>query len=260
MDKTLFMSVGVQGMDCWLRVNQLTLCLVKSGRDLRLPVHEFIQQGANRIELWPVQSSASGLHLFKAAFSARVQLELVKDRGPGQLVQAVPISGFKVDIQPGELRSLSAPVLDEQVDLPVQFPRWRFLDLQGEPNVQTDQVRIVRFIHQLSGLFAAGQVDALLPWFSHRNRELMLAYNLDVQDAFEQFRNHLKWLCTECELVADALDPELWQLKCSPRAPIYSLFSTDGTSVLQFLHAESRRRFQLPVHVAVLNDDVFVVR
>lgn len=260
MDKTLFMSVGVQGMDCWIRINRLTLCLVKSGCDLRLPVHEFIQQGDNRIEVWPAQSSASGLQLFKTAFSAHVQLELVKDRGPGQLVQAVPVSGFKVDIKPGELRSLCVPMLDEQVDLPVQFPKWRFLDLQGEPNAQVDHARIVRFVHQLSGLFSTGQVDALLPWFSHRNRELMLAYNLDVQDAFEQFRNHLKWLCTECELVADALDPDLWQVKCSPHAPIYSLFSTRGTSVLQFRHADSSRRFQLPLHVAVLNDDVFVVR
>lgn len=260
MDKTLFMCVDVQGMDCWVSVNQLTLALVKSGSNLRLPIHEFIQQGANRLELWPSQTNGQALHLFKTAFSAHLRLELVKDRGPGQWVQATPVTGLKVEIQQGELRKTNVPLMDERVDLPVQFPRWRFLDLQGEPGLDEDHSRIVRFVHQLSGLFRSAQVDALLPWFSHRNRELMLAYNLDVQEGLDQFRNHLKRLCTECELVTDALDPESWQVKGSPHAPIYSVFAAGGQSVFQFLHSETRRRFQLPLHVAVLNGDVFVVR
>jgi len=109
MDKTLLLRASVQGQNALLTLNGMVLGKLQNGRELVLPIHEYVQSGENRIQviLLPGASmqgtSLNPDHaLLTQNCSTTVWVELQKDRGPDVLVQPRVLFELKTAFQRGQ--------------------------------------------------------------------------------------------------------------------------------------------------------------
>ncbi|WP_334118777.1 hypothetical protein [Limnobacter sp.] len=261
MDKSLLLRASVKGQDALLMLNGMVLGKLTVGQELRLPVHEYIQSGENRIQVEAISSTAqNGAKPLSACnVDAQVLVEIQKDRGPGSFVNANVLFRLQGSVLRGQ-RFNKNRVLDTRVDLPVSFPRWRYLDVMQSPADSDDQERIQDFLLKMLTLFQGQKVSALLPYFSVRNREVATAYGLDLQQVHSTFASHLEQMCTHCTLNDKALDPAQWLVRPVRQSSIYALLNPEHQPLLQFNANQSGTLHKWPMHVGVLGSEVFVLR
>lgn len=261
MDKSLLLRACVQGQDALLMLNGMVLAKLTAGQELRLPVHEYIQSGENRIQVEAispaVQSGVTPLSV--CDLDAQVLVEIQKDRGPASFVNPNVLFKLQGRVLRGQRLSKNR-VLDTCVDLPVSFPRWRYLDVMQSPADADDQERIQDFLLNLFTLFQGQKVSALLPGFSVRNRELAAAYGLDLQQVHSSFASHLEHICKHYTLSDKALDPTQWLVRPVRQSSIYALLNPEHQPLLQFTANQGDALLQWPMHVGVLGSEVFVLR
>ncbi|MCE2744658.1 MAG: hypothetical protein LW710_01970 [Burkholderiales bacterium] len=261
MDKTLLLRACVHGQDALLGLNGMVLAKLYQGRELLLPIHEYVQSGENRIQviLLPSTLENSGNSLLMQDCQASVSVELQKDRGPDLLVQPSVLFELNASALRGQ-RLRKSRLLDSIVDLPVSFPRWRYLDVLPSSSGTNDSALIEDFLLSILAQFQAGKVSALLPFFTTRNRELATAYGLDPQVVLGNFTSHLKHLCAHSEILESALDPENWRIQCIRNSPVHAVLGKLHEPLLQWKCSHTGTTFQLPMHVGVLGGEVFVLR
>lgn len=261
MDKSLLLRACVQGQDALLMLNGMVLGKLTAGQELRLPVHEYIQSGENRIQVEAVSTAVQTrtTQLSACNVDAQVLVEIQKDRGPGSFVNANVLFRLQGSVLRGQ-RFNKNRVLDARVDLPVSFPRWRYLDVMQSPADADDQERVQDFLLNLLTLFQGQKVSALLPYFSVRNREVAAAYGLDLQQVHSTFAGHLEQMCTHCTLSDNALDPTQWLVRPVRQSSIYALLNSEHQPLLQFNANQGGMLHQWPMHVGVLGSEVFVLR
>jgi hypothetical protein len=239
----------------------MVLAKLHQGRELLLPIHEYVQSGENRIQVIVLSKTLEDSEnaLLVQDCHASVWVELQKDRGPDLLVQPHVLFELNASFRRGQ-RLKKNRLLDSMVDLPVSFPRWRYLDILPSNSGTNDSTLIEDFLLVFLAQFQAGKVSQLLPFFTTRNRELATAYGLDPQVVHGDFASHLKHLCTQSELLDFALDPQNWRVQCIRNSPVYALLGRNHEPLLQWKCGLSGTRFQLPMHVGVLGGEVFVLR
>jgi len=261
MDKTLLLRASLHGHDAVLSLNGMVLGKLHDGRELLLPIHEYVQSGDNRIQVTVLQDASSNSEqtVLSQDCSVTVHVELQKNRGPDVLVQPHVLFELNASSQRGQ-RLKKNRLLDSKVDLPVSFPRWRYLDLLPSTRGANDTELIEDFLVSLFAQIKATQVSSLLPYFTIRNRELACAYGLDPQLVFSDFAAHLKHCCTQAELLESAMDPQNWNLRCIRQSPVHALLGKNHEPLLQWKCCLSGTTLQLPMHVAVVGGEVFVLR
>ena len=261
MDKSLLLRASVQGQDALLLLNGMVLGKLTMGQELYLPVHEYIQSGENsiQVEAIPPATQAEVQSFSACDINAQVLVEIQKDRGSSSFVNPNVLFRLQGDVQRGQ-RLNKNRVLDNCVDLPVSFPRWRYLDVMQSPADATDQERIHDFILNLLALIQGQNVSALLPYFSVRNQEVATAYGLDLQQVHSSFANHLQQICSQYTLNDATLDPTQWLIRPVRQSSIYALLDRQHQPLLQFKKNQDGVLHQWPMHVGVLGSDVFVLR
>lgn len=261
MDRTLLLRACVYGQDALLTLNGMVLAKLHQGRELLLPIHEYVQSGQNRIQVislsGALENSPSPLLLQDC--HASVWVELQKDRGPDLLVQPRVLFELNSSFKQGQ-RLKKNRLLDSMVDLPVSFPRWRYLDVLPSSRSTNDATLIEDFLVRLLAQFKTGRVSELLPFFTIRNRELAMAYGLDPQIAHADFTSHLKHLCIHSEMLESTADPQNWRIQCVRNSPVHAVLGKNHEPLLQWKCSLSGATFQLPMHVGVLGGEVFVLR
>lgn len=257
MDRTLLLRASVHGQDAVLNLNGMVLSKLHAGRELLLPIHEYVQSGENRIQVTVLPSADHAL--VSRDCGATVSVELQKDRGPDVLVQPHVLFELNASFQRGQ-RVIKNRLLDSTLDLPVSFPRWRYLDILPSAGGVNDSVLIEDFLLNLLALFKSVNASALLPFFSIRNRELASAYGLDPQQVHADFAAHVKQLCTHAEFLESTLDPQWWNVHCIRQSPVHALLGKNHEPLLQWKCSLTGAILQLPMHVAVLGGEVFVLR
>ncbi len=94
-----------------------------------------------------------------------------------------------------EGKSYEAPTtVQREVELPVKFPRWRWLDAPQVTITPAVQRQILEFVQQLAVELGHGSPDALLAACKLRFDELALAYQREPAAAVQAFRDHLQAL------------------------------------------------------------------
>ena len=252
MDKTLLIRATSHGSDALLCINGMVLCKLSAGQESRLPIHEFIKSGENRIQLILLSGVSINIH-------GRLCVELQKDRGADVLVQPQTLYEFEHCISRGE-RLTNNRLIDVRVDLPVSFPKWRYLDVIQARGDEQDLQKIQDFIVHLLRLFQEKKISLLLPYFSVRNKEIAIAYGLDIQQVHRDFQIHLQQVTEQCVLPDEVWDPQSWCLPPVGGAAVYALLNNQYQSLLQFHMNNDSTVFQLPLHVGVLGGEVFVLR
>jgi len=261
MDKTLLVRACVQGLDALLTLNGMVLCKLIAGLEIRIPVHEFIQSGDNRVQVLALgeQGLLSCNELTPVDCAVHVVVELQKDRGPESLVQAHVLFSLAEQIKKGQ-RLKKARMLDVSVNLPVSFLRWRFFDVLQAGAEESDFIRIQDFVLGLTGQIQARKTSALLPYFSVRNQEVASAYGLDLQEVHKVFSSRVNLLCSTFSLSDSVLDSGAWLFHRVRHSSVYALLNAQHLPLLQFESGENMTRHQWPMHVGVLGGEVFVLR
>lgn len=258
MDKSLLLRAVVTSVDALLCLNGMVLSKLLSGQEVRMPVHEFIQSGENRIQVL-----ALGIPF--AHCSARVCVELQKDRGSTVVVQPQVLYEFSATMQRGE-RLEKNRLIDVCVDLPVSFPRWRYLDVMQSCSDIDDAQKIHDFLLNLLSLLQTQKLSTLLPFFSVRNREIAAAYGLEMQQVHSSFQAYLNKLSTQADLADSVWNPASWRLypvlgKSGEMSPaIYAVLNDQYEPLLQFRMRDNNTTLQWPMHVGILGGEVFVLR
>lgn len=261
MDKTLLIRACAHGQDALLCLNGMVLSRLIAGQEARLPLHEFIQSGDNRVQVLALgqQGIQPANTLAPVDCAVRVSIELQKDRGVESLVQAQALFVLDERVKKGQ-RLEKGRMLDVTVNLPVSFNRWRYFDVLQSGSDETDCVHIQDFVLRLIGLFQARQVTLLLPYFSVRNQEVATAYGLDIQQAHAAFSSRLNLLCSAFTLSEASLDFSTWRFHKVGDSSVYALLNTRYQPLFQFDSHEQKTSQQWPMHVGVLGGEVFVLR
>lgn len=199
MDRLLVMRLEVSGCQAEAVYNGVPLARAGGERSVvTLPVHEYTLHGANQVEL-VVHPGAPGaepepeprLSDGKAWASVRLLLPRV-----GSI--AHPASArtlLQLDWAPPADELYESPfVLRQAVELPIAFPRWRWLDAPPVPDSPTLKKDVAAFLLEIAVGLARGQPEPFIQATRLRLEDLAQAYQRSLADDVARLRAHLQAL------------------------------------------------------------------
>jgi len=199
MDRLLMLELAGGGCAVEAQLNGMPLAaLGPAGGSTSLAVHEYTLAARNQLSLviGPAASGAAAPSQPRVAIGptwARARLVLVR-HGQSPIDPGARVLGV-AEWATAEGKAYEAPSTHSRdVDLPVNFPRWRWLD--APPIVVTGLVQrsILEFLQQIAVELGRGNPDPLIAASKLRFDELALAYQTDANSAVQRFRDHLQRL------------------------------------------------------------------
>ena len=199
MERLLLLELAAGGCSVEAILNGMPVAaLGPAGGSRSLAVHEYTLAGRNQLSLVisPAPGGATPTSQPRVAIGptwARARLVLVGQgtspadpgaRGLGVVEWATP-----------EGKAYDAPSTHSRdVDLPVNFPRWRWLDAPPIAIQPAVQRTVLEFVQQLAVELGRGNPEPFLAASKLRFDELALAYQIDAAAAVQHFRDHLQRL------------------------------------------------------------------
>ncbi|MFN0184891.1 MAG: hypothetical protein ACKVQR_13845 [Aquabacterium sp.] len=197
MERLLTLHLTSEGCAAEALLNGIPVASTsRAGGECLLPVHEFTLTGANRLDLTaacvtPGQESLPQPCTAVKPTWARLRLLLVRQgRSPmdDNARQLAEISWAA----PRD-KSFEAPVtLTSEVELPINFPRWKWLDAPPISFNPGTRRLVVEFLQQMALDLSLGRPDGLIAAAKLRFDELALAYQMTPAQAVQRFRDHLQ--------------------------------------------------------------------
>lgn len=199
MDRLLVIRLEAQGCTAEALLNGIPLARVDAAQPCAtVPAHECTVSGENRLELliWPpallVGETPAPLPAFPSDGERSASLNVLLPRMDHAIDPAQSRSLAKLLWAPEAGVSLAPPIrLAEAVVLPVNFPRWRWLDA---PVLRLDaalQARVQAWLQETVEDLRAGRFDALLQALRPRAQDLGTAYGRDPRDLLQALHQQL---------------------------------------------------------------------
>ena len=207
---------------------------------LTLAIHEYIVQGSNEIEMIvnpaaPGLAPASELRHCEEPASASLKLLLPRVGRPAEPATARMLAQLDWAAAAGDLHE--APLSVRQaVELPIAFPRWRWLDAPLINLTATLKSELAAYVLNIAAGLARGDADPLLLASRLRLEELAQAYQRNVSEEVMRFKQHLQQLHA-----AQALKPVL------PQATNMLLRPIAGGRLIECLNSEGGPLLQSPI-------------
>jgi hypothetical protein len=199
MERLLAVELESAGCAAEIALNGMPVAALGTGGGRTvLAVHEYTLSGRNALAL-TVGCAPAGQAVTpqpRVAVGptwARARLALVRQgQSPGD--PNARVLGA-VEWAAPEGKTWEAPSTHtREVDLPVTFPRWRWLDAPPIAFGPLVHRQILEFVQELSIELAHGNPEPLLVAAKLRMEELALAYQRNVADVVQRFRDHLQGL------------------------------------------------------------------
>lgn len=256
MDKLLCLVLEPldQRVELWL--NGLVVGVVPPGQAFSKPIHEFVCAGENRLRITLPNNTTPRLN---QSLRLSSHLVLYKHRGDQTWVEPEVLVAFNVSRTTGE-RLDRHRVLDVVFHLPVRFPVWNCLEIPPPLSTESVHDRLEDFLMQWFAAWDAGDLNALLPLYARRNRELAQAYGQDHALAQQAFEDQLKTRMAGYVLADGVREPAQWVFQAQRKAAIHRLCNTDGDDLLRFHSSANGAVWVWPHYLAVLSDDVYILR
>jgi hypothetical protein len=173
-------------------------------RLLTVPIHEFTLAGANDVELVIAPGPCGAPAQTQAVLSdgqAMASLRLLLPR-VGHLADpasARTLAQLDWVVPAGELYETPLTVR-QRVDLPIGFPRWRWLDAPVvEPSGELTK-DLVAYLLKIAVGLAKGDPEPLIQASRLRLEEVAQAYQRNLADEVGRLRAHVKQLHAACPL------------------------------------------------------------
>ncbi|WP_326534404.1 hypothetical protein [Pseudorhodoferax sp.] len=264
MDRLLVLRLRSSGVaaEAWLNGVPL-LRTPRTGGDASMPVHEFVVPGDNRLELW-VEPPPPGA---VAAAPAPVFGDGQAHAGAALLLprmgQPAADHGARVLGQVGWASpdgELWRPPLQraESVDIPVRFPRWRWLDAPKVAEPDTLRAAAATWLQDQAVALARGDADALVSAAKLRFEELALAYQRQPADDVARWRSRVQLLHAQ-KLRPELPTPESLWLRPVAEGRLLDCLGLDGLPALRCQRPDGARLFW-PVRLAAVERRLYPLR
>jgi hypothetical protein len=199
MERLLVLRLEALGCEAEALLNGVPVARVGGGRPvLTLPVHEYTLSGANEIEL-VIRPAALGAAVAPEPFLsdgvACASLRLLLPR-VGQVAHPASARTLaQIDWAPPADEVHEAPLsLRRLVELPIAFPRWRWLDAPVIAETPTLKAEIAAYLLSVAVGLSRGDPEPLVQAARLRFEELAQAYQRNVADDVGRFRVHIQQL------------------------------------------------------------------
>ena len=266
MERVLMLMLEAVGCAAEARLNGMPVAsLGAAGGRACVAVHEYLLSGRNQLALSIGAASAAPTppppqpQIATSAVWARSRLLLVR-QGHSPADERARELGV-LDWSAAEGSSYETPALRQsEIDLPVAFQRWRWLDappIEIAPGVQR---QVLEFVQQLALEFGRGNPEPWLAAARLRFEEMALAYQRPVAEAVQRFREHLQALH-----VAKALKivpPTADELVLRPLVDgrLIDCVTPLGAPVLRTQNDAPLANHAWPIRLAMVEGKIYVLR
>ena len=199
MERLLMLELSAGGCSVEAMLNGMPVATIGPGGGSKsLAVHEYTLAGRNQLSLVispspPGVTQPSQPRVAIGPTWARARLVLV-GQGSSPADPGARSLGL-VEWATAEGKAYDAPSTHSRdVEMPVNFPRWRWLDAPPLVINPVVQRTVLEFVQQLAVELGRGNPEPLLAASKLRFDELALAYQSDAAVAVQRFREHLQRL------------------------------------------------------------------
>ena len=267
MERLLVLRLEAVGCHAEAVFNGVPLARVSAAQTLlTLPVHEFTLAGGNEIELIInpappgslVPAATPAVHLSDGKLAASLRLLLPRVGSPAHPASARTLA--QLDWAPSADEVYPSPTsLRERVELPISFPRWRWLDAPVLAESPALKAELAAYLLEIALGLARGNAEPLIQAQRLRLEELALAYQRPLADDVSRLRAHLQQL--------HAAEPLKPLLPCSANlllrpvagGRLIECLGLDGTPLLHSPRAGGGR-VAWPLRVAAVEGKFYVLR
>ncbi len=266
MDRLMVLQLEAGGCPVEALLNGMPVAaLPASGGRACLAVHEYALAGRNALALvvhpappGPVQPAQPRVAIGPTWARARLLL-LRKGQGASD-PNARVLASAEWAVEEG--KSYEAPTTQSiDVDLPVAFPRWRWLDAPVVALTPPVQRQILEFVQQQALELSRGNPEALLAVAKLRFDELALAYQHTAAQGMQRFREHLQRLYADKALkVAPPVAEDLVLRPLLGGRLIECLTPLGGPVLRTQNDAAGQANHAWPVRLAMVEGKIYVLR
>lgn len=199
MERLLVLRLESQGCAAEALFNGVPLARVGPAAPVAtVPVHEFTFAGGNEIEL-VVHPGPPGAPPSPEPMIADGQswasLRLLLPRSGGVAHPASARTLAQIDWGPAADEVFEAPVAQRRsVELPISFPRWRWIDAPVIPDSPTLKAEVAKYLLDIAVGLARGNPEPLIQASRLKLEDLALAYQRNLADDVGRLRVHVQQL------------------------------------------------------------------
>lgn len=262
MERLMVIRLAGQGCvaEAWL--NGLPLARVTPAAPLAVvPAHEAALAGANRLELLVEAATPATAALPNAPHAMAVRLQLLLPRVGSAVDENQSRSLAELDWACAVGEPLALPVRQSrEADLPIRFPRWRWLDapvLQATPVVAG---AAHAFITSIARDLARGQTDSFMAATRLRTEELALAYQRSPESESSRVREWLEQMYAAARLVWQPLAQADLHLRPLAGGRLLECLGRDGAASLSTVPDKTGSVLALPLKVSLVEGRFYVLR
>lgn len=232
------------------------------GGSLSLPVHEYLLEGDNDIQLVVEPVAPGGRRpprIATAPLLASLRLLLPRRDQPGSELSARGLC--EIDWAAAEGDVLQPPVTERRVvALPVKLPRWRWLDALPIDDLAAAQPLVAEFVQNLAVSLARGDPEPFLAAARVRFEDLALAYQQPLGELASRWRSRIEMLHATKAL--RPVLPALTDVVLRPCAGgrLLECVTPDGQPALRTEPAADGSSHAWPIRVAVVDGRTHIVR
>jgi hypothetical protein len=264
MERLLVLRLESVGVAAEALINGVPVARTGPGlRVATVPIHEFTLSGGNELELiiqppppgeagvpepW-VSDGQSGASL-RLLLPRTGQLAHPENARTLALLEWAPVAGDVSEV-PASVR--------QAVDLPIAFPRWRWLDAPVVDDPQSLRGPIATYLQCLVVGLMRGDVEPLLLAARLRLEDLAQAYQRSLADDVGRLRLQVQQLHARQPLKPVMPKADTLRLRTVAGGRLLECLTPEGTPALQSPVADGGR-VEWPVRVAVIDGRFYVLR
>jgi hypothetical protein len=234
-----------------------------------VPVHEYTLAGGNRLSL-VINPHPLGLpanqppppptpNVAEGQTWAKLRLLLPRQGQPASENSARTLAQLDWGLADGEV--YETPLLLQQtVDLPVTFPRWRWLDAPVVDITPALKMQALAFLQRLAIDLMRGDPEGFIAASRLRFEELALAYQRDPAVDVARFRSHVQQLHASKAL--RIIPPAVTDLVLRPVADgrLLDCLGPTGQAIMRTVPTEAGASHAWPLKLAVVDGQFYVLR
>jgi hypothetical protein len=269
MERLLTLKLDVLGCEAEALLNGVPLARANAARPRALvPVHEYTLPGANRLELviWPAPAVAPEgerpppLKL-KADGSTRASVRILLPRIGNSVDESSARSLIQIEWALPAGETYEAPLrLQHDGNLPVNFPRWRWVDAPLATPTPALREQVLALLLGFQADLSAGNTAAFLGAVRFRAEELAIAYQQPMDVLLDRLRDHLEQLHQSGRLKWIELTPETLALRRLAGGRLLECLTANGEAALRTEPDEHGRACAFPLRLAAAENKLYVLR
>lgn len=266
MERLMMIRLQARGCAAEVQLNGLSLARVGAeGGSVTLPVHEYAVAGRNRVSFTagplPLvgEPPAPQPKVGDGTVNVRVVLALCHQGQSPHDPNARVLS--QLSWTPGLNETHDWPFsFGQDVELPVSFPRWRWLEAPVIAQGPALQRQVLEMLQGLALDLQRGDPDSLLAAARLRTEELALAYQRAPNAWVQDMRDHIQRLFEAQALLVKPPEPDGLLLRPVAGGRLVECLAPDGGPVLRTPPGADGSWSAWPLRLAQVEGKLYILR